>query len=310
MQHRVLPVVAGATATGKTAVAVELARRINGEIISADSMQVYKHLSIGTAKPTQDELSNIKYHLVDHVEPDTQYHAGRFLVEANACIEDITARGRQPILCGGTGLYIRALLYGLYEGGEPDPTIRSQLEQRLVLEGVEALHKELETLDPRSASLYGPKDRQRVVRALEVFYSTGRPLSSYHTQDPAKPAIPAKLYVLRWPRHVLYDRINRRVDAMLGRGLLDEIKNYLVMGYSRDNAAIKALGYRELIDAVEGRSSLADALESMKKKSRNYAKRQETWFRSMSNVEWIECEGSTPEEVAGSILEHWEKLRT
>lgn len=309
MSREILPVIAGATASGKTAVAVELARQTGGEIISADSMQVYRHLSIGTAKPDPAELHGLPYHLIDHVEPDTQYNAGRFVDEANACIVAIKQRGRQPILCGGTGLYIRGLLYGLYEGGEPDLEIRRKLENRIDTEGLPALHAELTAADPTSAAIYGINDRQRITRALEVFYTTGIPLSAYHSQDLLKPLIPHHLYVLQWPRPVLYNRIDHRVDLMMQRGLLDEVSQYLKMGYTRDNAAIKALGYRELIAVLEGNLDLAHALDEMKKKSRNYAKRQETWFRGMPCSEWIKCDGYSPAEIAAQIRSHWEKLQ-
>ncbi len=301
-----IPVIAGPTASGKTAVAVELSAIIGGEIISADSMQVYKHLSVGTAKPTAEELHGIPCHLIDHVSPDDQYHLGRFVAEATSCIPDIRSRSAMPIICGGTGLYIRGLIYGLFDGGEPNLEIRQALEDRAASNGLELLYEELQRVDPSSAKTYGANDPQRIVRALEVFYSTGQPLSSYHTQDQEQPKIPSKIYVLSLPRTLIYARINKRVDDMLKLGLMEEVQSYLAHGYSRDNPAVKALGYRELIEAAEGRLSLTDALEAMKKKSRNYAKRQETWFRSMKQITWIDCEKFTVAEIAKLIETDWE----
>lgn len=304
---RHLLVIAGPTASGKTAVAVELAKLINGEIISADSMQVYQHLSIGTAKPSKVEVQSIPYHLIDHVPPDEQYHLGRFVEEAEHCISEITARDRVPIVCGGTGLYIRGLLYGIFEGGRPHHETRKVLTKRLESDGLPALYQELKKVDEQSARLYGPNDTQRIVRALEVYHSTGRPLSSYHNQGP-EPKTPYKLYVLTCPRPTLYDRIERRVDAMMEQGLLEEVRQYLAAGHSRNNPAINALGYRELIDVIEQDADLGHALDEMKKKSRNYAKRQETWFRSMPGAQWIQIENRTPTETAELIARDMEKF--
>lgn len=307
MQPTSIPVIAGPTASGKTGVAVELCRLIGGEIISADSMQVYKHLSVGTAKPTIAELQGIPCHLIDHVSPNDQYHLGRFVEEARKCIYDIRRRGATPVLCGGTGLYIRGLIYGIFEGGEPSLEIRRALEAKCEREGLAALFTELQTVDPRSAMTYGSNDPQRIIRALEVYYTSGKPLSSFHAQDQEKPLVPANIYVMSLPRSVIYERINSRVDDMLKRGLMEEVKTYLELGHSRDNPAIKALGYRELIEAAEGNLALSAALEVMKKKSRNYAKRQQTWFRSMKKIIWVDCQELFAVDVAKQIVDDWEK---
>lgn len=306
--HRRLLVIAGPTASGKTATAVEVCKRVDGEIISADSMQVYKHLSIGTAKPTTKELQGVQCHLIDHVDPDDQYHLGRFVIEARAALDDIRGRGKTAVLCGGTGMYIRGLLHGIFEGGEPAPDIRRELEAAADSEGLAPLFAELERVDPTSAHRYGNNDRQRIIRALEVFRSTGRPLSGFHVQNIEKPEVPARIYVLSWPREQLYKRINRRVDAMLAMGLLDEVQNYLTSGFRRDNPAIKALGYLEMINVIEGNATLENALEVMKRKSRNYAKRQETWFRSVKNAVWIDAADLDETELAGNIVTDWEKF--
>lgn len=297
-----LLVLTGPTASGKTAVAVEIARRISGEVISADSMQVYRHLSIGTAKPTAEELKGVAYHLVDHVDPDDQYNLGRFVKEAEDVLREIQERENTPMLCGGTGMYIRGLLYGVFEGGEPDPAARVELEAELTAHGLPPLFKELLSRDPLSAERYGPNDRQRIIRALEVIRSTGKPFSQFHQQDFSRPRLPALTFVLSWPRDELYDRINRRVQVMLEAGLLDEVRNYMHNDYSRDNPAVKALGYRELLDHLDGRLSLQDALEAMKRKSRNYAKRQETWFRSIPDAVRIPASGRPAENIAEEII--------
>ena len=300
-----LLVISGPTASGKTSVALDLARRLNGEIISADSMQVYKHLSIGTAKPTAEELDGQPYHLIDHVEPGDQYHLGRFVTEATELIDKIRSSGKQPIVCGGTGLYIKGMLYGVFSNGEAAPEVREQLEQRRHDEGLSSLYSELEQVDPALASLYGPNDRQRIIRALEVYHSTGKPLSSMHQQNLEKPLHEHRLYVLSRPRPQLYDRINNRVELMVQEGLRDEVRTYLAGGWSHDNPAIKALGYRELIAAEKGELPLEAALQAMKQKSRNYAKRQETWFRSMKNSIWINCEELSATQITDTILADW-----
>jgi len=305
-----LLVLTGPTASGKTNVAVELAQRLNGEIISADSMQVYKYLSIGTAKPTTEELRGQAYHLINHVDPDNQYHLGRFVTEARELIAKIRSEDKQPILCGGTGLYIKGLLYGVFSNGEADPAIRQRLEERYRHEGLESLHRELNRVDPTLAIMYGPNDRQRIIRALEVYHSTGKPLSSLHKQNQDMPVFDHRLYVLSRPRSELYYRINLRVEKMVQEGLLEEVRSYLAEGWSHDNPAIKALGYSDLIAAEKGQITLEDALRTMQQKSRNYAKRQETWFRSMKNSTWIHCEEMTTAQIAEKIIDDWKNFVT
>lgn len=297
-----LLVITGPTASGKTAAAVEVARRIAGEIISADSMQVYRHLSIGTAKPTPEELQGVPCHLIDHVDPDDQYNLGRFVTDAETTLREIWDRGKTPVICGGTGMYIRGLLYGVFEGGEPDPVVRAGLEAEFAANGLSPLFEELQKLDPVSAERYGPNDRQRIIRALEVIRSSGKPFSAFHQQDLSRPRFPASVYILSWPREELYDRINRRVQVMLEAGLLNEVRRYMEKGYTRENPAIKALGYGEIIDHLEGRLSLEDALEAMRRKSRNYAKRQETWFRSISDAVRISASGRSAAQIADEII--------
>lgn len=271
-------IIAGPTAVGKTGLALELARQLNGEIISADSMQVYKHLSIGTAKPRSSELAGIPYHLIDHVEPDDQYNLGRFIQEAHDAITEIFSKGKVPIVCGGTGLYIKGLVYGIFQGGEANLKIRADLEHRAVVEGLEKLYQELIKVDPGAAHVL-PNDKQRIIRYLEVYYNTDKPLTTFQTQNSGQRIINALIILLRRERSILYSHINMRVNNMVEEGLLEEVKNYLSAGYSISNPAIKALGYSEIISALKNEIPMSDALEKMKQISRNYAKRQETWFK-------------------------------
>lgn len=295
-------IITGPTASGKTAVAIELAKRLNGEIISADSMQVYRQLSIGTAKPNPSELQGIPYHLIDHVSPDEQYTLGRFIREADAKIKEISGRNALPIVCGGTGLYIRGLIYGVLDQADIPHCARQQIIREYEEHGLAHLYNELEQVDPISARRYGPNDRQRIMRALEVYRSTGKPLSESHVQDFSQPRYPFQAFILTPQRPILYNRINARVDTMVSAGLLDEVHAYLKAGWSRHNPAVKALGYQELIDVRESGSDLTAALQTMKQKSRNYAKRQETWFRRMPDAIRIDNTVASAPQTADSIL--------
>lgn len=297
-----LVVVCGPTAVGKTAVAVELARRLDTEVISADSMQVYRHLSIGTAKPTADELAGVPYHLVDCVDPDYQFNLGDFVEAATGHVDRLLTQGRTPIVCGGTGLYIRGLLHGVFEGPTRDMDVRRVLAGRAEREGLAVLHADLARVDPQAAARIPPADRQRILRALEVWHVTGCRISELQTQTTDTQRWPARTFVLTLPREQMYQRINERVTAMAARGLADEVRRYLAAGFTRTNPALRALGYMELIEHVEGVRSFESALQEMARKSRKYAKRQLTWFRAVRDAEWIDVEGRTAEEVAGEIL--------
>jgi tRNA dimethylallyltransferase len=297
-----LVVITGPTAVGKTAVAVELARRVETEVISADSMQVYKFLSIGTAKPTTEELKGIKYHLVDFVEPDYQYNLGDFVQDADAVIRRLRGNGKLPIVCGGTCLYLKGLLHGIFDIPSRDVEVRQRLEARCEAEGLAALYAELQRVDP-AATHIRPNDRQRILRALEVWYVTGRPISELQQQFRAAPRYRAAVFVLGMNRETLYRRIEERIDNMLARGLIDEARAYLEAGYSLDNPAVRALGYTELISFLRNEISFEEAIAQMKRKTRNYAKRQFTWFRAMKDVVWIDVEGKPAAEVAEYIRE-------
>lgn len=295
-----LIIIAGPTAVGKTALSLALAQKIGGEIISADSMQVYKHISIGTAKPGSEETGEIPYYLIDHVNPDEQYNLGRFITEAENHIKIISENQHFPIICGGTGLYIKGLLYGVFQGGEAQPEIRKRLETEYYTFGLPYLYELLQRVDP-GANHVMPNDKQRIIRYLEVYYSTGTPLSELHKEDTERPRYKNFSIRLTASRQLLYERINQRVDKMVEVGLLEEVQNYLQKGYSILNPAINAIGYQEVISYLQGDQTLEMALNIMKQKSRNYAKRQETWFSKQPFDLIIDIEKFQFEELVNLI---------
>ncbi|MFH1689490.1 MAG: tRNA (adenosine(37)-N6)-dimethylallyltransferase MiaA [Candidatus Eisenbacteria bacterium] len=302
-RQEVLTVV-GPTAVGKTAVAVALARSTGGEIVSADSRQVYRGMDVGTAKPTTEEQKLVRHHLIDIVDPSEDYDAARFAADAETAIADITARGLAPLVVGGTGFYVASLFEGLFEGPARDPEVRANLVERAAAEGVAALHEELAGVDPASARRIHVNDASRVVRALEVYATTGMPLSEWHAGAGRTPAFTARNVGLTLPRERLQVRIDRRVDAMVAEGLLDEIGRLVSTGaLSSAMPAANALGYRELLPIVEGGDGdVGEAVELIKRNTRRYAKRQMTWFRSIEGIEWFDLDGLTPDEAARAIL--------
>jgi len=307
-----LVIIAGATATGKTALAVELARRLNSEIISCDSMQVYRHLTIGTAKPAPSDIQEIPYHLIDYVEPWEQYHVGRFLEDARPIIDELSTQGKLPIVCGGTGMYLRGLLHGVFDSPPPDSAIRASLESQLEAIGLSAMFDELVSIDPDCARYITRNDRQRILRALEVYKMTGVPISQLQSQTVDTTLCDAITVILQVERSALHERINSRTERMFANGLIDEVRAYLDAGFSTSNPAIQALGYKEIIGSLlEGIPDMAAAKETMKSRSRQYAKRQETWFRSMNNSIRIDVTHAnliaTVDAVMASIEKHeWE----
>lgn len=270
--------VAGPTASGKTAVAIELARRLGGEIVSADARQVYRHLDIGTAKPTDRERSLAPHHLIDYVDPREEYNAGRFVRDAEAAVAAIRGRGNLPIVAGGTGLYFRALTRGLDVTVGRDDAVREELQGRIEEEGSAALHEELSRIDPPSAAAIHPNDPVRIVRALEIHRVTGRTRSSFHRAG-APPRHESRMAVLDMPREMLYERIDLRFDLMMEGGFLGEVHRLLGMGYEPALPAFRSPGYRELFAHLRGTFSLEEAVRRAKREHRRYAKRQITWFR-------------------------------
>ena len=267
-------VIVGPTASGKTRLAVELAHEWNGEVVSADSMQVYRRMDIGTAKPTAEEMDGIPHHMIDVADPGEDFSAARYVEMASACVDGILARGRLPIVAGGTGLYIDSLLSGrTFAAFSPDSPLRGELEAELARRGGAAMLEELARVDPETAARLHPNDHKRIVRALEVFRSTGRTISQPFRE-----------------RADLWARIDRRVDQMARDGLEAEVRGLLSSGLPRTCTAMQAIGYKEFVAAVDGQISWKEAEELVKLRSRQYAKRQLTWFRRREGTQWITWE--------------------
>ncbi|WJQ08350.1 tRNA (adenosine(37)-N6)-dimethylallyltransferase MiaA [Geobacillus stearothermophilus] len=281
-------VIVGPTAVGKTRLGIALAKKLGGEIISGDSMQIYKGMDIGTAKVKPDEMDGIPHHLLDIKEPCEPFSVVEFQRLCRALIADISARGRLPIIVGGTGLYIQAAIYDYQFSDAPsDEAYRQALRQLAAEQGVEALHRQLEAVDPESAARIHPRNVRRVIRALEVYHSTGKPFSEWQRGQQKQLLYEAAIIGLTAERSVLYRRINERVDQMIAEGLVDEARALYDRGF-RDCQAVQAIGYKELYDYFDGRVSLEEAVEQLKQNSRRYAKRQLTWFRNQMPVEWFD----------------------
>ena len=275
-------VITGPTASGKTWLAVELAKRYNGEVVSADSMQIYRRMDIGTAKPTPGEMQGIPHHMIDVADPEEDFSVARYVDMASRCVDDILSRGRLPILAGGTGLYIDSLLSGrtfaAFDGASP---LRAELEERYAREGGEALLKELSGVDPESAARLHPNDAKRIVRALEVWLTTGKTITRHNEETKALPlryrALTLTLDFQR--REDMWERINRRVDQMMAAGLAEEVRALLRSGVPERCTAMQAIGYKEMAAALRAGGDTAAAAEEIKLRSRQYSKRQRTWFR-------------------------------
>ena len=288
----------GPTAVGKTEIAIELAQHLNAEIISVDSRQIYRQMDIGTAKPTPQERQAARHHLIDCVDISQPFSVADYQSLADTAIADIQNRGKQVLLVGGAGLYFRAIVDGLFEGPGADPVLRARLEQEAAQHGVEGLHEQLRAYDPASADRIHPNNIVRVIRALEVYALTGVPMSELQQQwHPEKQRYPFIAFCLTMPRALLYRRIEQRVDIMLANGLIAEVESLLAAGYARDTAALQSFGYRELIAYLDGNCTYMEAISQLKQNTRRFAKRQLTWFRKDTRLEWIDRE-STPNVVS------------
>ena len=278
----------GPTASGKTKVGIALARRLGAEIISLDSMAIYRDMDIGTAKPTDEELGGVPIHLINIVDPSEEYSLARYIAAAHEKITEIHNRGRRAIFIGGTPLYLKGMLRGIFEGPPANKEFRAELERKMQGRKPEFLHKTLKKVDPISAKRLHPNDIRRLVRALEVYELTGRPISEFQKQfENGVPAEDCNVYVLQWPRDVLYARIDKRVDTMMYDGFLDEVKRLTERKLPISQTARQALGYRELLDYLDGKLKFAQAVDLIKQNTRNFAKRQETWFRSLAECRFI-----------------------
>ncbi|MDD3653636.1 MAG: tRNA (adenosine(37)-N6)-dimethylallyltransferase MiaA [Desulfotomaculaceae bacterium] len=285
-----LLVITGPTATGKSEVAVQVAGKVGGEIVSADSMLVYRHMDIGTAKPSQADMRGIPHHLISIIEPDQDYSVAVYQKQAREVIADIYKRGKLPILAGGTGLYIRSVIdHYDFTGACRDEALRARLLKEAERYGFELLHNRLSEVDRQTADKLHPRDARRVIRALEVYYLTGRPLSSYQKKkEDIKPLYNLVVYGLMMERKALYQRIEQRVEAMIEAGLVEEVQRLLIAGYSARLTSMQGLGYKEILLFLNGEISLPRAVELLKRNTRRFAKRQLTWFRRDERIRWLE----------------------
>jgi tRNA dimethylallyltransferase len=290
----------GPTGVGKTVLSLNLAENVGAEIVSADSRQIYKGLDIGTAKPTPDELARVRHHFIDELTIDHPYSAGRFQRDATRRIREIVDRGRVPLVVGGSTLYIHALTHGLADIPNVPKDVMDSLESEFRNRGGDALFRELETADPRSAAQLDPTKTHRLMRALAVYRATGRPLSSFHDEQES-PAHAFSVVVLSRDRQELYRRINTRVDSMIAHGLLDEVRGILAKGFDPDTNPLRTIGYREAIEYLRGEISLEETVRLIKRNTRRYAKRQLTWFRRDDTNVWLDA-SRRPEELIDTIL--------
>jgi tRNA dimethylallyltransferase len=280
-------VICGPTGIGKTAVAMTLASRFGGEIISADSMQIYRYMDIGTAKPTPDETARVTHHMIDIVDPDAPFDAARFAEMAQACIRGLKRRRVLPFVAGGTGFYIRALIHGLCKADPPPPELRRRLQQEARRSGSLALHEQLGRLDPDAARVIHPNDTYRITRALEVVLTSGEPLSARQAAHGfGASAFRYLKFGLHMERALLNERIDRRVEVMMAVGLSREVRSLLDRGFSGSLKSMQSIGYRHMVDYLEGRLSREAAVSTMKRDTRRYAKRQMTWFMRDPEVHW------------------------
>ena len=298
-----LLVIAGPTASGKTALALAIASCIPCEIISADSRQIYKYLTIGTAKPTAAELSLVPHHFIDMLLPDEHFSAGDFQEQGRAAMKEIRSRGKVPIVVGGTGLYVRALVDGLFSGPGKVDAIRRELEERYNTEGGAVLLEELRAVDPDAAARMIPTQFRRIIRALEVYRATGKSITAHHREQEVAPEDDVFFVGLRWERSVLYDRINARVEKMMEAGFLEEVRLLMEMGYDDRLKSLQTVGYKEAFAFLRGEIDRERMIELMKQNTRRYAKRQLTWFTHDERIRWFDIGDINQfNEIAAKII--------
>lgn len=284
-----LVIITGPTAVGKSDLSIELAKRINGEIISADSIQVYKGLDIGSAKITEEEMQGIPHHLIDVLSPKDDFNIYIFKEMASNAIKEIVKKGKIPIIVGGTGFYIQSVIYDIDFKEEDNSEIRNELEKVLDEKGSEYLHNMLREIDEESAEKIHPNNTKRVIRAIEYYKLNDRPISEHNVEEKAKDAVyDAKYFVLTDDREKLYKKINERVDKMIDSGLVDEVEGLLSLGLDSSYNSMQGIGYKEVVDYLDGKTTLEVAIDNIKKNTRHFAKRQLTWFRREDNVIWVD----------------------
>lgn len=286
MQKQKVVVIGGPTASGKTNLSIKLAQKINGEIVSADSMQIYKEMNIGTAKPDEEEKQGIQHYMMDIINPDERYSVADYKRQAKTAIREIINKGKVPIVVGGTGLYIDSLIYEIeYVELETDLEYRKQLEERVEKEGLQELYKEAKSIDECAMEKISPNDRKRILRVLEIYKQTGKTKTELDKQSRKNVEYDYKVFAINMDREILYDRINKRVDLMFEQGLVDEAQNILKSNYSK--TSMNAIGYKEFIPFFNHEISLLEVKENIKRQTRRYAKRQLTWFKRNKDINWI-----------------------
>ena len=300
MQQKPMIILTGPTAVGKSALSVELAKKINGAVISADSMQVYRHMDIGSAKITPEEMQGVTHYMIDELEPDEEFHVVRFVTMAKEYLKEIYADGKIPIIAGGTGFYIQALLYDIdFTEQQCDETYRRQLEDLAREHGAEYLHGMLREVDPASAEAIHANNIKRVIRALEFYHLSGKKISEHNETERQKQSpYNFAYFVLTDERTKLYERIDRRVDAMMEAGLVEEVKKLKSMGCSRAMVSMQGLGYKEILAYLDGECTLAEAVYIIKRETRHFAKRQLTWFKRERDVIWLDKQAFGYDEAA------------
>ena len=306
-----LIILTGPTAVGKTELSVKLAKAVNGEIISADSMQVYKHMDIGTAKIKKEEKGGIPHHLIDILEPKEEFNVVKFKEYTLQAMEEIYNKGKIPIIVGGTGFYIQAVLYGInFEENGEDTAYRGKLEEAAKEKGGAFLHEKLKEVDPSAAETIHPNNIKRVIRALEYFEQTGNRISEHNEEQRSKES-PYRFcyFVLNNDRDILYERINKRIDIMLEQGLVEEVRGLLKNGCTKEMVSMQGLGYKEIIEYLQGNCTLEEAVYLLKRDTRHFAKRQLTWFRREKEVSWIQKNeyGDKEDLVLEALLEELKK---
>lgn len=301
-------VICGPTASGKTSLSIELAKKINGEIVSADSMQIYQDMNIGTAKPTKEEKQGIPHYLIDIISPKERYSVADYKKDAKKAIKEILKKGKTPIVVGGTGLYIDSLIYEIeYPNIEFDQKYRTELENRVKTEGLKALYEEAKKIDEVAIQKISPNDEKRILRILEIYHVTKKTKTEQEIESRKNPVeYNYQVYALKWDREILYERINRRVDLMMKQGLVEEVEGILKK-YEEFPTAMQGLGYKEVKDFLEEKITKEEMIEKIKMETRRYAKRQMTWFRKNKQTIWLEGQASTEDKMS-LILSNFEKL--
>ena len=298
MQKNKVIVICGPTASGKTALSIELAKKINGEIVSCDSMQIYKDMDIGTAKPTVEEMQGIKHYLIGYVSPEKRYSVADYKIDAKKAIKEIIEKGKMPIVVGGTGLYLDSLIYEIeYQDIKLDEQYRNKLEEEVEKQGLEKLYEKAKQIDPKAIEKISPNDKKRILRILEIYHATGKTKTEQEIESRKKEVeYDYKVYALDWDRQKLYNRINKRVDMMIEQGLVEEVKQILDK-YDNFPTAMQGLGYKEVVEYLNGNLTKEEMIEKIKIETRRYAKRQLTWFRKNKQTIWLNAEDMIQDNI-------------